>query len=151
MYRLIQNHLEEVLAESNCSCNDAVRMHLEECEECRSQVAVMQEHAALLRTLRSPEYAPEQRPGFYARVMERIEAQTPESIWSLFFDSPFGRRVAVASMAVALCLGAYLFSSEQLSDAGLAVDSSARVMLTDASAAPDQDTVLVNLVTYRGQ
>jgi hypothetical protein len=159
MHRLIQNHLEEVLAESNCSCSDAVRLHLEECDECRSQVAVMQEHAALLRTLRSPEYELEPRPGFYARVMERIEAQGAGSIWQLFFESAFGKRIGIASMALVLLLGVYLVSLEQTEE--LPVTASAPMQLLPGedqpgivlskTGIPDKDSVLVNLVTYREQ
>ena len=53
-----------------------------------------------------------ERAGFYARVMERIESQGAASIWSLFFDSPVGRGLAMASMVLALSLGVYLVSSE---------------------------------------
>ena len=55
----------------------------------------------------------EPRPGFYARVMERIEAQTPTSVFTLFFDSLFGRRIAMASLALALLLGVYVISSNR--------------------------------------
>src|SRR5579872_7309278 len=58
-------------------------------------------------------FAADLRPGFYARVMERIEAEGPISIWNLFIESAFGRRIAVASLALALLVGVYLVSSER--------------------------------------
>ena len=80
--------------------------------EDREEIAAMMEQAAWIRELRAPEDC-EPKPGFYARVMDRIEAQGAASIWSLFFDSQFARRLAVASMTVALCLGVYMVSVER--------------------------------------
>jgi hypothetical protein len=111
--------------------------------EHREEIAAMREQAAWIRGLRAPEDA-EPKPGFYARVMERIEAQGPASIWSLFFDSQFALRLAVASMTVALCLGAYMISVEWTAPA----DHRAPAIL---AGAPDRDAVLFNLVTYREQ
>jgi hypothetical protein len=145
MHRGMRDQVERVLAGTSDS---GASSHLTECAECREQIAGMREQAALLRSLRGNE-AVEARPGFYARVMERIEAQGAESIWSLFFDSPLGRRVAMASMAVALCLSVYMVSSERMAGRVPAPASGARPMILANS--PDQDTVLVNLVTYRGQ
>src|ERR1039457_1525904 len=107
MHREIRDHIENVLAGSEPE-------HLAGCEECRSEVQGMQEHTALLRELRAPEsFVAEPRAGFYARVMERIEAEGPISIWNLFIESAFGRRIAVASMALAILLGVYLVTSER--------------------------------------
>jgi predicted anti-sigma-YlaC factor YlaD len=163
MHRLIQDHLEEVLAESKCCCSDAAREHLEECEECRSQVAAMENHAALLRSLRTPVDAPEAeitpRPGFYARVMERIEAQGARSIWQLFFESTFGRRIAIASMAFAVLLSVYLVSLETTEELPVTATAPMQLlpgedqpgMVISKAGVPDKDSVLVNLVTYREQ
>src|ERR1700681_4233436 len=115
MHRFIRDHLEEVLAESAAGAHrrSPHEAHFEECEECRAEVAAMREQAALIRELRA---AAEPRPGFYARVMERIETQGARSIWNLFFESPFGRRIPVASMALALFFGVYLVTSEQYAE-----------------------------------
>ena len=110
MHREIRDHIEDVLAGSQ---PDA-REHLAQCEECRTEVQGMQEQTALIRELRAPEdFAADPRPGFYARVMERIEAEGPISIWNLFIESAFGRRIAVASLALALLIGVYLVTSER--------------------------------------
>ena len=128
----------------------------------------MREQAAMLRQWRvTNAETVEPRPGFYARVLERIEAQTPSSVFTLFFDSLFGRRIAMASLAMALLLGVYVISSEQMADpqvagrcrkrAGFryAARFSGRFRTTSqprlVRGAPDQDAVLVNLVTYREQ
>ena len=161
MHREIRDHIENVLAGSQPE-------HLAGCEECRSEVQGMQEHRALIRELRAPEgFVAEPRAGFYARVMERIEAEGPISIWNIFIESAFGRRIAVASMALAILLGVYLVTSERSAEdpmiAGQEVqqqlvvvgeDGPARVITQmDASAVgqSSQDAVLADLVTYQEQ
>jgi len=176
MHREIRNHIEDVLTGADSA---AGQQHLAECEDCRAKVRGMREHASLLRELRPPEVDMEPRAGFYARVMERIEAEGPLSIWSLFIESAFGRRIAVASMALALLLGVYLVSaersmeepitaSEQSEPAGTwavsgdvsagdlvaGEDASGRVITLMGQSADDQsgdDAVLANLVTYQEQ
>jgi hypothetical protein len=129
----------------------------------------MQEHTALLRELRAPEgFVADPRAGFYARVMERIEAEGPISIWNLFIESAFGRRIAVASMALAILLGVYLVTSERSAQdpmiAGqeaqqqqlivMGEDGPARVIMQMEQSPEGQsseDAVLADLVTYREQ
>jgi predicted anti-sigma-YlaC factor YlaD len=162
MHRLIHDHLEEVLQEDDVLLDDEVLLesnrkntpafaHLAECGECREEVAAMRRHASMLRTLRPPQSADAEapRPGFYARVMERIEAQRPIDIWQLFFDSSIGRRVAIASMALAVLFSVYLVSSERLAQP-IRITVEDRPGMT-LSGLPDKDTVLVDLVTYREQ
>jgi hypothetical protein len=94
--------------------------------------------------------------------MERIEAQGARSIWSVFSESPFGKRLAVASMALAVLFGLYLVTSEQFIDTSGANRSVQIIsdvlpnedqpsMVLGASGMPNRDAVLVNLVTYREQ
>ena len=152
MHREVRNKLEEILA----GRGDALcELHLNECTECSLEVAAMREQRGLLRSLRVQRDSVEPSAGFYARVIERIESQGVASIWSLFFESAVGRRVAVASMAIALSLGVYLVSSERgaepdsvVLDTSQAVIQGSDGMLTGS---PDADAVLVNLVTYREQ
>jgi len=162
MHREIRDHIENVLAGSEPE-------HLAGCEECRSEVQGMQEHTALLRELRAPDsFVAEPRAGFYARVMERIEAEGPVSIWNLFIESAFGRRIAVASMALAILLGVYLVTSERSAeDPMVAVqqvqlqplvvvgeDGPARI-ITQMDQSPagqsSEDAVLADLVSYQEQ
>jgi predicted anti-sigma-YlaC factor YlaD len=166
MHRLIRDHLEEVLAGAH---DAAAGKHLKECGECRETVAAMRQQAALLRELRTPARQEifEPRAGFYARVMESIESRSAASIWNVFFDSAFGRRIAIASLALALLLGVYLVTSEEsMAPLTAAVQTAPLVagpipgedepglVLAPAGAPdgkPDTDSVLVNLVTYREQ
>jgi hypothetical protein len=169
MHREIRDHIEDVLRGGD-SLKDAPE-HLAQCDECRSEVRGMREQTALIRELRAPaDFAADLRPGFYARVMERIEAEGPISIWNLFIESAFGRRIAVASLALALAIGVYLVTSERSAeDATIALESqqvAAEQTIVAGEDAPareitqvdqsqtdqsSQDAVLANLVTYREQ
>jgi hypothetical protein len=169
MHREIRDHIEDVLRGGDTLKH--AREHLAECDECRTEVQGMQEQTALIRELRAPEdFAADLRPGFYARVMERIEAEGPISIWNLFIESAFGRRIAVASLALALLIGVYLVTSERSAeDATIALQSlqvTAEQTMVAGEDAPareitqvdqsqtdqsSQDAVLANLVTYREQ
>jgi anti-sigma factor RsiW len=160
MHRRVRDHIESVLtgSELEASC----RRHLDDCRECREEVEAMREQANLFRALGAP---PEEEPraGFYARVIERIEAQTPASIWSLFFDSAFARRVALASVTFTLLIGIYLVSSERRAEQTVVIGAPADWVFPGevpsvrgsatalADGLPDRDAVLVNLVTYREQ
>lgn len=144
MHRSIRDNLEEVLAEPARS--GALQEHLHDCQECSGEINAMRAQAQLLRNLRADA---EPRPGFYARVLERIEAQRQVSIWSLFGESAFGRRLAFASMALALLLGTYLVTTEQ-AEHRLA-NSTRQSALMWSQAEPDRADVLVNLVTYQEQ
>src|SRR5271168_2643505 len=147
MHRLIRDHLEVVLAGSRAAETNSpeaahLATHLNECQECRGEIEAMREQAETLRTLSA---GVEPQPGFYARVMERIETQGALSIWSVFFDSPFGRRIAFASMALALILGLYLVTSEAMADhtvtVAVAGEDQPGLVLT-AGGPPDRDEVL---------
>lgn len=154
MHRHVRDKIESVLAGSP---ETSSQQHLEQCPECSQEVAAMRGQAALLRSLRAPAGV-EPRAGFYARVLERIEAQRPVSIWNLFFESALGRGLAMASMAFALAIGAYLFSAERAENrivvSGQVVEQPGWVLSEDVAnpgVAPNADEVLVNLVTYREQ
>jgi hypothetical protein len=168
MHREIRDHIEDVLRGGD-TLKEA-RKHLAQCDECRTDVRSMQEQTALIRELRAPaEFADDLRPGFYARVMERIEAEGPISIWNLFIESAFGRRIAVASLALALLIGVYVVTSERaVEDSTIALESQAameqifvagedaparEITRVDQSQTDEssQDAVLANLVTYREQ
>jgi len=164
MHQEIRQGLEDYLGEGAASELPAhVQSHLGECSACNDELQSLRAQAKLLRSLRAPRDA-EPRPGFYARVLERIEAQ-PASIWSVFLEPRFGFRLAVASAALAALLGAYLVVSEP---SGPELASSPAVALTNTpgtqaagNRAPQassddgawqqqqRDAVLVNLASYR--
>lgn len=86
-------------------------------EETRRLVELMATQAQLLRTLRVADDECEPEPGFYARVLQRIEAQRPASIWSLFEEPQFFHRLAVATFSLLLLLGVTFISSGYLQEA----------------------------------
>jgi hypothetical protein len=167
MHQEIRHSLEDFLRDDDYKKGPELptefHTHLGECVECAGELRSFEAQSQLLRSLRSTRDI-EPRAGFYARVMERIEAQ-PASIWSVFLDRKFGFRLAVASAALVALLGTYLVTSEP-SEPELA--SSPAVVLTDtprATAASIQqetsiqqqdgprqqqqrDAVLVDLASY---
>jgi anti-sigma factor RsiW len=157
MHREIQGQIEKILAckfppdgvASDGFASDnvsrSVSEHLEQCAECRQEVAAMQRHSGLMQELRAPAgQVPEPRPGFYARVMERIEAEGPASIWNLFMESAFGRRIAVASVALALVLGVFLVSSERTEEPMVAEQGASQ------SVQSSQDMAAQNVSAQQG-
>jgi hypothetical protein len=109
MHREIFERLEDVLSGTP---TDWAAKHLNDCEDCRDQIAAMVAQAKLVQQLKPPSRT-DPRPGFYARVLERIEAEGPASIWNLFVESAFGRRIALASFALAMLLGIYVVTAER--------------------------------------
>ncbi len=80
--------------------------------ETRQLVDVMQKHSAFMRSaLRTPDADAEPSAGFYARVMDRIEAQRAASpFWSALLEPLFFRRIVMAAATAILLLGFTLFS-----------------------------------------
>jgi hypothetical protein len=132
MHQEIRQNLEDYLRDDDYQKGSGLptefHAHLGECEECAGELSSIEVQSQLLRSLRSARDM-EPRAGFYARVMERIEAQ-PASIWSVFLDPKFGFRLAVASAALVALLGTYLVTSEP---GGPELASSPAVVLTDIS------------------
>jgi predicted anti-sigma-YlaC factor YlaD len=111
MHQPIRDNLEEYLKGSTRQVPQAFHAHLVACEECASELRLLETQANMLRSLRSVEdIGP--IPGFYARVRERIEDQGRISVWSIFLQPSFGRRLAIASAALVVLLGTYLVTTE---------------------------------------
>ena len=85
--------------------------HLSSCGSCLSELKFMREQSALLSALKAPEEL-EPTTGFYARVMQRIEDHTRDSIWAAIIYSPFGKRLAYASLTAAALMGSYVVAQE---------------------------------------
>ena len=153
MHEIAIDGLERHLA-GNAS--QAFYAHLAICEECRAEVAEMEQLSALFRDFQSgPEtdLPPEPRLGFLNRVeMQIIDHQRKEA-WGLFApDMAFFRNVAFASLMLLAGLGGYLFTHEiQFADNGGA-DAAAIMAQHDPSAdhseSADRDRLMVTLATY---
>lgn len=129
MHQPIENGLEAYLTGmAGSESNRGFEAHLAVCMECAAEVGVMKQQAEWMRELRTPADA-EPSPGFYARVMERIEAQSAKSFWGVFLEPVFGKRLALACLALFVLL-------------------SSAAWQTDATPTPDESTV-VSLLAAR--
>ena len=116
----------------------------------------MQEQSSLFHALAAP---PEAGPGpaFYARVMNRIEAQARPSIWNLFGESLFARRLMYASATLLVLLSSYMMSSGPAQEEQLAAGAPEVILAGYTLPEPvsmdkqrDREVVLVNLATWGG-
>ena len=151
MHGSIRNELERLL-EGNATAG-TVKQHLRSCGECAGEVSAMQRQNDLFRSLK---YGEEVEPvaGFYARVMQRIEERAKDSIWAVFIYSPFGKRLALASLSLALLLGSYVVAEEKLdghlmSDNAVVVDQQVHYDVPmDGDQAQQRDAVLQNFAAH---
>lgn len=156
MHHLIRDNLEDYLTGSKRNIPQEFHAHLKACEECASELRLLEMQSARLRALQYDEEI-EPRAGFYARVMERIEAQESSSIWPAFLDPRFARRLTVAAAALIVLLATYLVTTEpgmpQVAPAAAVVMTNPSA--SDVAAEPDssiqqqqRDALLVDLASY---
>lgn len=155
MHSLVKERLEELLAAEGSTVSDAgVAAHLSGCEACRRELEAMKGQAATIRSLR-PVNDAEPFPGFYARLMDRIETERRPSFWGEFLEPGFARRIVYASLVFLVLFGGYLVSTER----AVPVMASAPETIMADSAQPtseigidqqqDRDRILVTLTTYQ--
>jgi len=149
MHHQVRDKLEDYLRDAALETPAEFHRHLGECQDCANELQRLEEQSQLLRSLReATSVAP--RAGFYARVIERIEAQQAFSIWSVFLDRKFGFRLAVASGVLAGLLGVYLVTSEPGGpESGVAASVATASAPTDSGMQQQRDAVLVDLASYR--
>jgi hypothetical protein len=132
----------------------AFRAHLASCGECSGEIEGMQSQVRLLQLLRwSEEVDP--GAGFYARVLERIDAQRSASPLYAFLDLHLAHRLMYASLTAVIVLGSYLVYTERSPSFGdlgpvaiLASQTPARDQV-GADPVQDRETVLVALASYK--
>lgn len=155
MHQPIQEGLEDYLSGRTETLQyRELEAHLAGCPTCREELAPLREHSLLLRALRAPDEV-EPRPGFYARVIDRIEAQTRPSFWSEFLEPVFARRLMVSSALLLVLLGGYLFSTgapgvDSVASAPEAIfaDRSEQHPTFGINPEEDREKILVTLTTY---
>jgi anti-sigma factor RsiW len=153
MHEPIRDGLEELLAAKGSAGEDrGFEKHLSSCRECSAELEAMRAQAELLHAWRAPDEA-EPAPGFYARVMQRIEERAKDSMWAPFIYSAFAKRLTYASLAATLLLGSYVISRETQDDhlGGTAIVTQqfhrdARVM---GSRQQQREAVLVNFLSHQ--
>ncbi len=152
MHGAIRDRLEDLLrAERPVTQHGETADHLSSCSECLSEIKQMKGQAELLRSLRAPGDI-DPAPGFYARVLQRIEERKKDSIWAFFIYSPFGNRLAYASLTIAIVLGGYVIAQESRDGHLTGVRMVAQSVHTDVPVTGNQteqrDAVLENFVTH---
>lgn len=159
MHRPIKERLEDYLGgKVNLETERRIEQHLASCAACRETIEKMRRHSAMLGTLRTPEVI-DPAPGFYARVLERIESRRIPSLWDLLLEPVFGRRLVYALLTLFLVLGTLLVSSGGRATEGASASGyySPESFLAEQPVAPhigidpdyDRGVVLVNLATYK--
>ncbi len=114
----------------------------------------MEAQARLLRVLGEAEEV-EPAAGFYAHVMEIIEARRVASLGNVFLEPAFERRLIFASLTAVILLGSYLFYSER--GPSFEPSSPVRIMAVEpldqgklgADPQRDREAVLLSLASYQ--
>jgi hypothetical protein len=116
----------------------------------------MRVQSRLFQSLKAPANL-EPDPGFYARVMNRVETQVRPSVWSLFGESLFAKRLVYASAMFLVLLGSFLASAPAVDDELTAgtpeVILAGQQLPEPVSMDPqkDRDVILVNLASWGGE
>ena len=153
MQQPFRERLEDYLSGRNERDRQELEALLAADPAARREIEEMQQHAEMLRVLRAPERL-EPAPGFYARVMDCIETQRPVSVWDVFLQPMFARRLAYVSAALMLILGVWTISAEMQPEL---FASSPEVILSERPVARDlgidhqrdRNVVLTNLASYQ--
>lgn len=158
MHGPIRDRLEDLLTSGRSVAFQAdsrqLNGHLSSCDECSEELEAMRAQAARLAAFRVDQEQ-EPAPGFYARVLQRIEEQTYVSVWSLFLESPFSKRLALASLTIAVAVGTYVVGAESRdghiwSTRMVAQSSDAHYDLPVIGSQSEQrDLVLANFAEHR--
>jgi hypothetical protein len=155
MHQVVRGHLEEYLSNANNPrVPPELPQHLASCRECREEVEGMRRQCLLLRSLQVSESL-DPAAGFYARVIDRIDSQRTSSIWSIFLDPIFGRKLVFACLSLVMLLGAYMVSQEPPSV--LTAGSPEVIMaiephpfeVSGSDVQQDRENVLVALASYQ--
>lgn len=135
--------------------------HLSACSECRQMVQGFEDQANLIREIRldaSVQESLEPSPGFYARVLGRIEQEKSSSIWSVFLEPLFARRLMYATATLTVLLGVFLFTSPKDDPIILAGSAPEQILAEELPPSPqlqdaeqDRNTVFVQFATFQGE
>jgi anti-sigma factor RsiW len=155
MHSLVKEHLEELLDAQGIRTSDAgVDSHLAGCHACRRELDALRAQAVIFQSLR-PSTGAEPHPGFYARLMDRIEAQQRPNFWGAFLEPGFSRRIVFASLIFLVLFGGYLASSERampVMASGpevIMADTAQTVSEIGSDPQQDRDAILATLTTYQ--
>lgn len=122
----------------------------------RAEVELMAGQSRLIREALALDAEMSPAPGFYARVMNRIEAEQPAPGLLAIFLEPFGRRLVYAAAALLVVLGTVMYTADPVAMPEVAVnDSSAGILVDDEPGVhlvgdtnEDRGRVLVTLTAF---
>jgi hypothetical protein len=150
MHESVKGSLEEYLRGAHLP---ETQEHLRGCDSCRGEVEAMRVQSRLFESLKAP-VGLESDPAFYARLMNRIETQARPSVWSLFGESLFAKRLVYASAMFLVLLGSYLASAPAM-DQGLVAGTPEFILAGQHAPEPvsmdlqkDREVILANLATW---
>lgn len=151
MHEPVKQRLEEYLDGGEVP---EIEEHLRNCQPCREEVEAMRAQSLLFRALRPPRSV-EPEPAFYTRLIHRIETQSVPSVWSLFGESLFAKRLVYASAMLVFLLGTAFISSTS-SDDGLPAGTPEVILAGHAAPEPvsmedqqrDREVILANLASW---
>ena len=146
MHGPIRDRLEDLLSQGQETAGERDLEHLSQCRECLAELHSMQTQASMLKSLRAHAEL-EPAPGFYARVMQRIEERAKETIWAALAGSPLFSKFAYASLTLVLVLGSYVIASETRDGHLMAGISGHDNVLVTGDAAQQRNAVLVNFAS----
>lgn len=156
MHGPIRDRLEDLLQAATPPLPKDSLDHLAQCNECAGEVDSLRAQSRQLEALRAPGII-EPSAGFYARVIQRIEEQQGDTIWSIFIESTFGKRLVVASLTAAIALGSYVVTQEnregRLGSGSIVAQTGSlhQDFLVMGSQTEQRDAVLVNFVEHQGE
>lgn len=124
-------------------------------QETRQLIAQFEGHSKLIRgVFCAPEVEP--APGFYARVMDRIDTERTPSLWAAFLEPHFFKRLAFATATLLMLLSVTMFTADQQSTATntvppvlVQVPDTIRPASDPVVHSSNRDSVLVKLATYQ--
>jgi len=111
MHEPIRSQLEDILqGRLRAGQKESVEAHLAGCGDCAAELREMRLYSGAIRALRATD-VPEPSAGFYARVIQRVEANGRPSFWNLLLDPVFGRRLVYATGAMFLLMASFLLAT----------------------------------------
>ena len=151
MHGPIRDRLEGLLGANDPAAKPReLSAHLAACGECSAELEAMRRLSRALTQFRAPAET-EPSPGFYQRVIQQIEEQRIVPFWSIFMDRTFSKRLAIASVTLAMALGSYVASEDVTRQAPaakmVALENHYDATVT-GSREEQRDAVLVNFATH---
>ena len=112
MHAVIRKRLEDLIDPRRCvSVEPGLDQHLQECSGVFGGIGFHEVAIGSVSGIASAQGCGA-CGGFYARVLQRIEERSKESVWAALLRSPFSARLTYASLTLTVLLGSYVIASE---------------------------------------